>query len=56
MSQPASDSAVVIEQIKDINKSEVDGYDGIIDTATVFSYSYQTISTTYLSLKIEIKI
>ncbi|MGF1799505.1 alpha/beta hydrolase [Vibrio gigantis] len=30
LSQPASDSAVVIEQIKDINKSEVDGYDGII--------------------------
>ncbi|MDK9737145.1 alpha/beta fold hydrolase [Vibrio sp. D404a] len=31
LSQPATDSAVVIEQIKDINKSEVDGYDGIID-------------------------
>ena len=30
LSQPASGSAVVIEQIKDINKSEVDGYDGII--------------------------
>lgn len=31
LSQPASDSAVVILQIKDINQSEVDGYDGIID-------------------------
>ncbi|MDK9759275.1 alpha/beta hydrolase, partial [Vibrio sp. D173a] len=31
LSQPATESAVVIEQIKDINKSEVDGYDGIID-------------------------
>ncbi|WP_210449047.1 lipase family alpha/beta hydrolase [Vibrio crassostreae] len=30
LSQPASGSAVVIEQIKDIHKSEVDGYDGII--------------------------
>jgi uncharacterized alpha/beta hydrolase family protein len=29
LSQPASGSAVVIEQIKDINKSEVDAYDGI---------------------------
>ncbi|MEZ9389074.1 lipase family alpha/beta hydrolase [Vibrio lentus] len=35
LSQPASDSAVVIEQIKDINKSEVDGYDGIIDSDSI---------------------
>lgn len=35
LSQPASDSAVVIEQIKDINKSEVDGYDGIIDNDSI---------------------
>lgn len=32
LSQPASDSAVVILQIKDINQSEVDGYDGIINS------------------------
>ena len=31
LSQPATDSAVVIEQIKDINESEVDAYDGIIN-------------------------
>ncbi|MFA0155811.1 lipase family alpha/beta hydrolase [Vibrio sp. 10N.261.46.A3] len=35
LSQPASDSAVVIEQIKDISKSEVDGYDGIIDSDSI---------------------
>ncbi|NOJ13723.1 esterase/lipase family protein [Vibrio splendidus] len=35
LSQPASGSAVVIEQIKDINKSEVDGYDGIIDSDSI---------------------
>lgn len=32
LSHPASDSAVVILQIKDINQSEVDGYDGIINS------------------------
>ena len=32
LSQPASESAVVILQIKDINQSEVDGYDGIINS------------------------
>ncbi|WP_394139297.1 lipase family alpha/beta hydrolase [Vibrio chagasii] len=32
LSQPALDSAVVILQIKDINQSEVDGYDGIINS------------------------
>ncbi|MEZ8318010.1 alpha/beta fold hydrolase [Vibrio splendidus] len=36
LSQPASGSAVVIEQIKDINKSEVDGYDGIIDSDSIY--------------------
>ncbi|CAK2534532.1 Alpha/beta hydrolase family protein [Vibrio crassostreae] len=35
LSQPASGSAVVIEQIKDINKGEVDGYDGIIDSDSI---------------------
>ncbi|MFA0034613.1 lipase family alpha/beta hydrolase [Vibrio sp. 10N.261.49.A12] len=35
LNQPASGSAVVIEQIKDINKSEVDGYDGIIDSDSI---------------------
>ncbi|MEZ8157537.1 lipase family alpha/beta hydrolase [Vibrio splendidus] len=35
LSQPASGSAVVIEQIKDINKSEVDGYYGIIDSDSI---------------------
>ncbi|MEZ9746474.1 lipase family alpha/beta hydrolase [Vibrio splendidus] len=35
LNQPASGSAVVIEQIKDINKSEVDGYDGIIDNDSI---------------------
>ncbi len=35
LEQPTSDSAVVIEQIKDINKSEVDGYDGIIDSDSI---------------------
>lgn len=35
LSQPVSDSAVVIEQIKDINKSEVDGYDGIIQSDSI---------------------
>ncbi|WP_371988095.1 lipase family alpha/beta hydrolase [Vibrio chagasii] len=32
LSKPASESAVVILQIKDINQSEVDGYDGIINS------------------------
>ncbi|TCN87343.1 alpha/beta hydrolase family protein [Vibrio crassostreae] len=35
LSQPASGSGVVIEQIKDINKGEVDGYDGIIDSDSI---------------------
>ncbi|CAH7178887.1 Alpha/beta hydrolase [Vibrio chagasii] len=35
LNQPASGSAVVIEQIKDINKGEVDGYDGIIDSDSI---------------------
>ncbi|WP_061018903.1 lipase family alpha/beta hydrolase [Vibrio splendidus] len=35
LNQPASGSAVVIEQIKDINKGEVDGYDGIIDSGSI---------------------
>lgn len=35
LSKPASGSAVVIQQIKDINKSEVDGYDGIIDSDSI---------------------
>ncbi|MEZ9661639.1 MULTISPECIES: lipase family alpha/beta hydrolase [unclassified Vibrio] len=35
LNQHASGSAVVIEQIKDINKGEVDGYDGIIDSDSI---------------------
>lgn len=35
LTEPASGSAVVIQQIKDINKSEVDGYDGIIDSDSI---------------------
>ncbi|MEZ9188318.1 lipase family alpha/beta hydrolase [Vibrio sp. 10N.286.52.F8] len=35
LNQHASSSAVVIEQIKDINKGEVDGYDGIIDSDSI---------------------
>lgn len=35
LTKPVSGSAIVIEQIKDINKSEVDGYDAIIGSARI---------------------
>ncbi|CED70926.1 putative lipoprotein [Aliivibrio wodanis] len=35
LSEPVSGSAVVIEQIKDINKSEIDGYDAIIGSESI---------------------